>query len=268
MGKLLPEIGPREEAFISSQKVFFVATAPLDPNHHVSVSPKANGCVVLDPHTIVYADLTGSGAETAAHVLQNGRMTLMFCNIEAGPPKILRLFGRAQVILAENVPPSLLQRLPSDITSHLGFRAVYKLAVSRISSSCGYSLPIMEFVKHRTTLDEVTEKNGKSWVFDYNTKKNSFSIDGLPSLALLRSNAPVVEPAEEEGYIVGKPISLSKQKKDSSSFMQAFKLPNYKVAPRTMEVRVQVLVLWAFSLLVVGVFAGTMAERHQLFCVS
>jgi len=267
MGKVLPEIGPREEAFIASQKVFFVATAPLDPNHHVSVSPKANGCVVLDPHTVVYADLSGSGAETAAHLLQNGRMTLLFSNLEAGPPKILRLFGRAEVILAENVAPSLLRKLPSEITRSPGFRAVYKLRVSRISTSCGYSLPIFDFVKSRHVLDEFAEKLGTRGMFDYNTKKNSFSIDGLPSLALLRNGAPAVDPVEEEGFVFGKEVakkpSLSSSNNGSSwktpATMQL--LPVYQTA-RRVNVRVRDLVLSAWLLLFVGVGAGMIAERH------
>jgi hypothetical protein len=205
MGKVIESIGEQEEAFIVSQKVFFVATAPISPQHHISVSPKSQGCVVLDPHTVAYADLTGSGAETAAHVLQNGRMTLMFCNIESGPPKILRLFGKAEVIMAEHVSKSLRAKFPVKITNSPGFRAVYKLRVHRISSSCGYSMPVMKFEKYRDTLNEWTEKKGKEGIFEYHTLKNSYSIDGLPSLALLREESPSTEPFLEEGYVRGRP---------------------------------------------------------------
>jgi hypothetical protein len=206
MGKVLPEISDKEAAFIAKQKVFFVATAPLSTDHHVSVSPKCQGCVVLDSQTVAYADLTGSGAETAAHVLQNARMTLMFCNIEAGPPKILRLFGKAEIIMADDVSGNLRKLFPESITSSPGFRAVYKLRVSRLSSSCGYSLPVMDFIKYRSTLDECMQKQGIKANFDYQTLNNSFSIDGLPSLALLRKDAPAnVVPVPEEGYFFGKP---------------------------------------------------------------
>jgi hypothetical protein len=249
MGKVLHEISAEEVSFIASQKVFFVATAPLSVGHHVSVSPKVNGCVVLDPHTIAYADLTGSGAETAARVLQNGRMTLMFCNIEAGPPKILRLFGRAEVILAENAPTALLKKFPAEITTSFGFRAIYKLRVHRISSSCGYSMPVMEFKKYRSTLNEVNENAGKIGVFDYNTLKNSFSIDGLPSLALLRKNAPTVEPVAEEGFIHGT------VRERGSNTSRAFKLQAYN-APTQVNLRVRDLVLAGFSILVAGLVAG------------
>jgi Pyridoxamine 5'-phosphate oxidase len=259
MGQVLPEISEKEASFIASQKVFFVATAPLSVDHHVSVSPKANGCVVLDPHTVVYADLTGSGAETAAHVLQNGRMTLMFCNIEAGPPKILRLFGRADVILAENVPTALLKKLPVEITSSHGFRAVYKLHVHRISSSCGYSMPIMEFKKNRSTLDDITEKEGKVGIFNYNTLKNSFSIDGLPSLALLRKDAPNVEPVAEEGFILGK---VQGKASCESDVTRDFKLKVYH-APATVRLRVSHLVLAGLSIFVAGLVVGVFVQQHS-----
>lgn len=209
MGKVLEEISDKESRFIAESKVFFVATAPLSSDHHVSVSPKApgNSCVVLSARDVAYADLTGSGAETAAHVLQNGRMTLLFCNLERGSPQILRLHGKAELILAARVPETLLAKFPDHITSHIGFRAVYRLKVHRISTSCGYSLPQMDFVKYRSTLDEYTEKAGKAGMFDYVTKKNSYSIDGLPSLALLREDGPMhVEPVVEDGYIFGKVV--------------------------------------------------------------
>jgi len=209
MGKLLNEIGDKEAAFIASQKVFFVATAPLDAEHHVSVSPKSpgNSCIVLGPHTVAYADLTGSGAETAAHVLQNGRMTLMFCNLEKGPPKIMRLFGQAKLILAKNVPPETLSKFPQDVTESHGFRGVFQLQVSRITTSCGYSLPVMDFQKYRQTLEEYCQNKGSDGMFDYVTLRNSFSIDGLPSVGLLRPDGPAnIGPVAEDGYILGKPI--------------------------------------------------------------
>jgi hypothetical protein len=207
MGKVLAEITEREAAFIAAQHVFFVATAPLSPQHHVSVSPKAGlgSAVVLNTHEVAYADLTGSGAETAAHVRENGRMTLLFCNLEKGAPKILRLHGIARVVVADDVPTSLRDKFPLKIVQSAGFRAVFILHVTRISTSCGYSLPIFDFVRQRTTLDEYTAKEGARGMFDYQTLKNSFSIDGLPSIALLRHNSPRnVVPVTEEGFVFGK----------------------------------------------------------------
>lgn len=207
MGKVLEEISEKEAAFIASQHVFFVATAPLSARHHVSVSPKAGrgSAVVLDSRTVAYADLTGSGAETAAHVRENGRMVLLFCNLEHGAPKILRLHGTAAIILAEDVPAALLAKFPASIAQNCGFRAVYQMDVTRVSTSCGYSLPVFDFVKQRTTLDEYAAKEGPQGIFDYQTLKNSYSIDALPSLALCRQKAPRdVVPVVEDGFVVGK----------------------------------------------------------------
>jgi hypothetical protein len=259
MGKVLFEITEKEESFIASQKVFFVATAPLSKDHHVSVSPKANdgSCIVIDPHTIAYADLTGSGAETAAHVLQNQRMTLMFCNLEQGPPNILRVFGRAELQLAENVSMSLLRKFPPAITQSCGFRAVYVLQVHRISTSCGYSLPIMEFTKFRSTLNEVTEKEGKLGIFRYCTLKNSYSIDGLPSLALLRKEAPPnIVPVLEDGYIFGK--AVQKDKRSSNNLAQKLALQQYSVPMLTKRVyfRTRDLLIGTIVIFISGIVTG------------
>jgi Pyridoxamine 5'-phosphate oxidase len=216
MGKVLPEIGDSEAAFIASQKVFFVATAPNSTDHHVNVSPKANGMIVLDRHTVAYADLTGSGAETAAHILQNGRMTIMCCQLEAGLPKILRLFGQATLLPKEVVPESLLKQFPESITKSHGFRAVFKLSVDRISSSCGYSLPIMTFERHRNTLEEYCERLGADGMKEYSTHKNSFSIDGLPSIGLLRTSEPVV-PVVQDGYVLAVAADSAEKSSASSS---------------------------------------------------
>jgi hypothetical protein len=206
MGKVLDCISEKEEKFIRDQKVFFVATAPLSIDHHVNVSPKAPGTsvVVIDPRTVAYADLTGSGAETASHVVENGRMTLMFCNLEKGGPQILRLHGEARVVIKEEIPISLFNKFPKEITSSHGFRCIYILNVHRVSSSCGYSLPVMQFEKYRNTLEEVTEKLGDAAVKEFGVKKNSFSIDGLPSLGLLRNKDKVIVEDPQDGFIFGK----------------------------------------------------------------
>mmetsp|Transcript_3229 Transcript_3229/g.3969 ORF Transcript_3229/g.3969 Transcript_3229/m.3969 type:complete len:111 (+) Transcript_3229:47-379(+) len=110
MGKLHKEITKDFIDFIAQQKVFFVATAPSSLDHQVNVSPRSPGTslVVMDPHTVAMADLSGSGAETASHLLQNGRMTLMFVNLEEGAPRILRFYGKAQIKLPDEVDEALL----------------------------------------------------------------------------------------------------------------------------------------------------------------
>lgn len=210
MGKLLPCISTREAEFIATQKVFFVATAPLSPDHHVSVSPKSPGSsvVVIDPNTVAFADLTGSGAEGAAHVLQNGRITLLFVNIESGPPKILRLHGKGRVVSANDVDPKLLGRFPSDIVGSHGFRSVFVIDVDRVSTSCGYSMPVMKFERYRTTLEDWTEKKGNDGMREYRIEKNSFSIDGLPSVTSMdpTSYGPMIKQVSKNGYFYGEVV--------------------------------------------------------------
>lgn len=265
MGKVLPEITEKEEAFIASQKVFFVATAALSKEHHVSVSPKANDgtIAVLDKLTVAYADFTGSGAETAAHVLQNQRMTLMFCNIEKGFPNILRLFGYAEIVLPDTAPLSLLNKFPKSVTESPGFRAVYVLHIHRISSSCGYSLPIMEFTKFRSTLHEYNEREGKVGMFNYMTLKNSFSIDGLPSVALLRKDAPPnIEPISESGYILGKEVVH--QENPGKSSKQRFQLQQYQPSMLSKQIYVKNrdLIVAAVIIFVAGVVVGIVTMQY------
>ena len=189
MGKVLECIGDNEKEFISKQKVFFVATAPLSNDFYVNVSPKAPGTsvVVINSYTVAYADLTGSGNETASHIIENGRMTLLFVNLEEGLPKILRLYGKAKVVLADDVNQHLLNQFPSSITKSYGFRCIYILNVERVSTSCGYSMPVYtKFVKYRSTLEDFTRNKGKDGMIEYRQYKNSFSINGLPGYSTLK----------------------------------------------------------------------------------
>jgi hypothetical protein len=257
MGKVLSELTSKEEKFIASQKVFFVATAALSKDHHVSVSPKANDgtFIVIDKLTVAYADYTGSGAEAAAHVLQNQRMTIMFCNIEQGLPNILRLFGHAELILPDNnTSASIVNKFPSSVTQNCGFRAIYILHIHRISTSCGYSLPIMDFVKFRTTLTECNEREGKEGVFKYKTLKNSYSIDGLPSLALLRKDAPPnIVPIYEDGYILGK--EGTQNIKNSTQSLQ-FQQYHPSIMSKRLYVSVRDLVVIVTMTFISGLIVG------------
>ena len=155
MGKTLPEISQREAEFIAKQPVFFVASAAADGC--VNVSPRAPGSAVtvLNGKTVAMLDLSGSGSETAAHLMRNGRITLLFVNLEEGPPKMLRLHGRGSLLLPQEAAAAgLLERFGEALAANVGVRAVYKIAVERVSTSCGYSMPVMRFMRHRTTLDE------------------------------------------------------------------------------------------------------------------
>ena len=178
--KVHESITGRLRAFIERQPMFFVATAPLDPDGHVNVSPKglAGTFVVLDDHTVAYLDLTGSGAETAAHLRDNGRITVMFCAFE-GPPNIVRLHGRGRhVPLGDPEFDSLRGRF----ADHPGARGIVVVDVQRVSDSCGYAVPFLTHAGDRDVLTSWADNRGEAGLETYRAKKNAVSIDGLPAL--------------------------------------------------------------------------------------
>lgn len=156
--------------------VFFVATAPLSRDGHVNCSPKGLDTFrMLDPCTVAYADLTGSGAETAAHLNENGRIVLMFCAFE-GAPKIVRFHGQGEVI----VPGSgNWADLSSKFPPHPSTRAIVRIGVTRVSDSCGFGVPHMNLVGDRDVIDRWVEAKGRDNLPAYRREKNSRSIDGL-----------------------------------------------------------------------------------------
>jgi hypothetical protein len=178
MGKVLPAITDGLRGFIERQHLFFVATAPLSGGH-VNVSPKGlDSFRVLGPTSVAYLDQTGSGNETAAHVLENGRITFMFCAFE-GSPLILRLYGTARVILPgtpEWAP--LAARFPAD---RAGVRQIIAAELTRVQTSCGEAVPRLDFVGDRAQLIEWAEKKGADGLDAYRREKNVRSIDGLPT---------------------------------------------------------------------------------------
>ena len=179
MGKVHERIDGRLRAFIERQHLCFVATAPNDPNGHVNVSPKGIGgtFAVLDDHTVAYLDITASGAETIAHLRENGRITVMFCAFE-GPPNTVRLHGTGRfVTLYDEEFPGLLKHF----TESRGARAVIVVDVDRVSDSCGYGVPLMEYVGERHLLPQHMERKGAEGRQAYRRLKNATSIDGLPA---------------------------------------------------------------------------------------
>jgi hypothetical protein len=172
-------IDPRIRAFIERQHVFFVATAPSGGGGHVNVSPKGIGgtFVVIDDHTVAYLDITASGAETIAHLRDNGRITLMFCAFE-GPPNVVRLHGRGRVV-------SLYDEGFGDLLGyfgeHRGARAVVIVDVERVSDSCGYGVPRYAYAGERDLLPAHMERKGAGGRVRYRRRKNAVSIDGLPA---------------------------------------------------------------------------------------
>jgi hypothetical protein len=182
MGKLYESIDGRLRAFILDQPMFFVATAPSGPDGHVNVSPKGGaGCLaVLDEHRVAYLDYTGSGAETIAHLRDNGRITLMLCAFH-GPPKIVRLHGRGRVVEPEDADFSNLAAQFSGEPAR-GLRSVIEVAVERISDSCGYQVPLMEYIGDRDLLAQWAERKSDEQLVQYQRTHNRESIDGLPAL--------------------------------------------------------------------------------------
>ena len=178
MGQVLDSIDDDLAAWIEAQPVFFVATAPSGADGHVNLSPKGYDTFrVLDDTTVAYLDLTGSGVETIAHLRENGRITVMFCAFE-GPPRIVRLYGPGEVVRARAT--RTWTQLAAASPSVPGARAVIRLHVDRLSSSCGYSVPFMDLVGERPTLAEWTDRKDPHELAAYQAEKNAVSIDGLP----------------------------------------------------------------------------------------
>jgi len=179
MGKVSTSIDARCREFIETQHLFFVATAPSGPDGRVNLSPKGYDTLrVLDPNTVAYLDLTGSGVETIAHLRENGRITIMLCAFE-GPPKIVRLYGTGDVVVPGDPDWS---QLAGHFDERAGARAVIRTRVDRLSSTCGYSVPFMTLVGERPTLDQWAERKSPDELDDYRAAKNAVSIDGLPGL--------------------------------------------------------------------------------------
>lgn len=178
MGRVLPAISPELTEFLEAQPVFFVATAP-STDGHINCSPKGLDTFrVLDAHTVMYLDLTGSGIETLAHLRENGRITLMFCAF-TGRPDIVRLYGRGHVVLADDTDAApLLAQFPE----HPGARSVIVVDVERVSSSCGFAVPRMAYEGARTELVDWAQKKDADALRAYWAEKNATSIDGLPGL--------------------------------------------------------------------------------------
>jgi hypothetical protein len=162
--------------------VFFVGTAPLAADGHVNVSPKGDlrWLRILGPREVAYIDFVGSGAETIAHLRENGRIVVMFCAFD-GPPRIVRLHGRGQVLHPHDAGfGELLEHF--DPPEH-ALRSVIRVDVERIADSCGYGVPLMQFEARRTQYDRWVEKKVREdGLAAYVADNNALSIDGLPAV--------------------------------------------------------------------------------------
>jgi len=172
-------ISDKNAEFIKNQHMFFIGTAPLGAEGHVNLSPKGlDTFLVLDESTVAYLDLTGSGIETIAHIRENGRVTIMFCAFD-GAPNIVRLYGQGEVLNEDHEEFSTLRdRLPS----FEGVRGIIRVHVDRVSNSCGFSVPLYDFVDERQQLVKYMEGLKPEGIQEFIKKWNETSIDGLPGI--------------------------------------------------------------------------------------
>lgn len=176
MGKVYETITPDLKTFIEKQKLFFVSTAPLSQEGLVNMSPKGlNSLRILDETTVAYIDLTGSGAETIAHLKENQRITFMFCAFD-GPPKIVRLYGKGEVFERDTPEFEAMKTLFPEYPSA---RSIIKAKLTRISDACGYTVPFYDFKADRDTMIKWVDNKGEKALVEYRKLKNSKSLDGL-----------------------------------------------------------------------------------------
>ncbi|MEV7443772.1 pyridoxamine 5'-phosphate oxidase family protein [Streptomyces sp. NPDC091204] len=186
MGKLHERIDGRLRKFIEEQPVFFTATAPLAGDGHVNLSPKgrAGTLVVIDELTLAYLDFGGSGAETIAHVRENGRITLMWCAF-SGPPNIVRIHGDGEAVFRDDPRWAELIALFGEADGPAA-RAIILVRAHRIADVCGYAVPLMEYQGERTLHAEYFGRKTDEEFAAYCEKKEFIetSVDGLPALPL------------------------------------------------------------------------------------
>lgn len=172
MAKQFEQLNDDHTRFIREQKIFFVGSAGVEGN--VNISPKGmDSFRVLAPDKVLWLNLTGSGNETAAHVLENKRMTIMFCSFDR-QPLILRLYGSAKAIHPRDREWDTLYRHFGD---NVGARQIFEMDVKLVQTSCGFAVPVYEFVAERQTLSSWAEKQGRAGIEEYWQSKNRVSID-------------------------------------------------------------------------------------------
>ncbi len=176
MAKQYPHITDPLQSFIEQQQIFFVGTAAAEGR--VNVSPKGMDSLrVLGPNRVVWLSVTGSGNESAAHIAENGRMTVMFCSFE-GAPMILRLYGQAQTIYPRDAQwDALIGKFPP----MPGTRQLFDLTVEMVQTSCGMAVPLYEHQENREQLNKWAQQKGPDGIEAYWQEKNQVSIDGMPT---------------------------------------------------------------------------------------
>ncbi|MEE8423844.1 MAG: pyridoxamine 5'-phosphate oxidase family protein [Thermodesulfobacteriota bacterium] len=176
MAKFYTELNESLKKFMAEQKIFFTATAP--EKGRINLSPKGMDTIrIIDNKTVAYLDLTGSGNETAAHLIENGRLTIMFCSF-SDKPLVLRLHGCGRVVRQGSKEWQKLYPLFEPMS---GVRQMIVLGISDVQTSCGYGVPVYELKEERKTLFKWAEKKGERGIHEYWRENNQTSIDGLPT---------------------------------------------------------------------------------------
>jgi len=189
MARVYDEITDHLREWVGRQSMFFVATAPLAGNGHVNVSPKGpiGSLRVLGPHRVAYLDIGGSGAETIAHLRENGRIVVMLCAFD-GPPRIVRFHGTGEALLPDD--PRFEELLDEagfeDPSLPEARRSIVEVDVTRVSDSCGYGVPLMSFEglreHHQLSTAKKLRTLGPDGYAEYRREANASSVDGLPVL--------------------------------------------------------------------------------------
>jgi Pyridoxamine 5'-phosphate oxidase len=179
MAKQFASMTPAHRDFIARQRIFFTASATS--TSRVNVSPRPTDALrVLDERTVAYLDLTGSGNETAAHLRSDGRITLMFCALDE-PPSILRLYGRGTSLARNTSDYAVLLASAFDNQEPLGARQIVRIDIDLVQTSCGYGVPLFEYIGERSTLQRWAQQKGDAGLEEYRRQKNVRSLDGLPT---------------------------------------------------------------------------------------
>ncbi|WP_406194300.1 pyridoxamine 5'-phosphate oxidase family protein [Kitasatospora sp. NBC_01560] len=187
MGKTYEKIDGRLRDFIERQPVYFVATAPLEAGGHVNVSPKGRSgtLAVIDELTVAYLDFGGSTAETIAHLRENGRITLMWCAFD-GPPTVVRVHGQGEAVFRDDARFAGLLRHFDPTADGSALRAIVLVHADRVSDSCGFAVPLMEYRSDRELHEQFFDRKSDEEFSTYCEGKEyvATSIDGLPGLPL------------------------------------------------------------------------------------
>jgi hypothetical protein len=179
MGKTRGELDEAATRFIQEQHVFFVASAPLDANGHVNLSPKGLDTFrILGSTTVAYLDFNGSGVETIAHLKENGRIVLMFCAFQ-GAPNILRLHGQGRAVEPHD---GEFAALAAQFPAYESVRSIIVVDILRVNDSCGYGVPFFKYEGEREQLLAWGRKKGAEGLRAYRQEKNRRSLDGLPGV--------------------------------------------------------------------------------------